>query len=119
MPNCIAVTGVKEGGATCGSCHDGSEVDFTIPMERFSNTDRNTLSLAASGNSPSYVGGSSSATATAAGIAALVWSARPALTRDQVYLSLRNTSQFYPSINSSKGYGNLNAAAAVNAGLTY
>lgn len=119
LPKCIAVTGVKEGGTTCETCHDGSEVDFTIPMERFSNTDRNTLSLAASGNTPNYVGGSSCATATAAGIAALVWSARPALTRDQVYLSLRNTSQFYPSINSSKGYGNLNAAAAVNAGLTY
>lgn len=117
--NCIAVTGVKEGGSTCETCHDGSEVDFTIPMERFSNTDRNTLSLAASGNTPSYVGGSSCATATAAGIAALVWSAKPTLTRDQVYLSLRNTSQFYPSTNSSKGYGNLNAAAAVNAGLAY
>jgi subtilisin family serine protease len=117
--NCIAVTGVKEGGATCGTCHDGSEVDFTIPMERSSNSDRNTLSLAASGNTPSYIGGSSSATATAAGIAALVWSAKPTLTRDQVYLCLRNTSQFYPSINSSKGFGNLNAAAAVNLGLTY
>jgi subtilisin family serine protease len=119
LTNCIAVTGVQEGGNTCETCHDGSEVDFTIPMERTSNTDRNTLSLSQSGNTPSYVGGSSCATATAAGIAALVWSARPSLTREQVYFSLRNTSQFYPSVSTSKGYGNLNAVAAVNAGLNY
>lgn len=116
---CIAVTGVNESSTTCDVCHDGSEVDFTVPMERNSNVDRNTLSLAGSGNNPSYVGGSSSATAMAAGVAALVWSARPTLTRSQVYTAIRNTSQYYPSLNSSKGYGNINAAAAVSAALTY
>ena len=116
---CIAVTGVKENGSTCASCHDGWEVDFTIPMERNNNSDRNSLSLSATGSNPAYIGGSSCATATSAGIAALVWSAKPSLTKTQVYLALRNSSQFYPSYSGSLGYGNLNAAAAVNLALTY
>ena len=116
---CIAITGVKDNGSTCASCHDRSEVDFTIPMERSSNTDRNSLSLPAAGSSPTYIGGSSCATATSAGIAALVWSARPSLSKTQVYLALRNSSQFYPSYSGSLGYGNLNAAAAVNLALSY
>ena len=116
---CIAVTGVKENGSTCASCHDGSQVDFTIPMERSSNSDRNSLSLSASGSTPAYIGGSSCATATSAGIAALVWSAKPSLTKTQVYFALRNSSQFYPSYSGSLGYGNLNAAAAVNLALSY
>ncbi|MFZ9942737.1 MAG: S8 family serine peptidase, partial [Bacteroidia bacterium] len=61
-----------------------------------------------------YIGGSSCATATAAGIAALVWSAKPRMSRAQVLNCLTSTSQNYPNRNSSKGYGNLNAHAAVN-----
>jgi subtilisin family serine protease len=82
-------------------------------MERTVNSDRNSISLAPSGNTPTYMGGSSAATATAAGIVALVWSAKPSLTRSQVFTCLRNTAQFYPNLNSTKGWGNLNAAAAV------
>lgn len=110
---CLAITGVKENGSTCSSCHDGSAVDFTVPMERNTNSSRNSLSLAASGNTPAYIGGSSIATANAAGIAALVWSVKPTLTRTQVYTCLRNTAFFYPSFSSSLGFGNLNAGAAV------
>lgn len=117
--SCIAVTGVRENGSTCGTCHDGGQVVFTLPMERNSNNDRNTLSLNTSGTTPSYVGGSSCATAMAAGIAGLVWSARPTLSKTQVYNALLTTSQFYPSPSSSRGYGNLNADAAVNRGLSY
>jgi hypothetical protein len=83
-------------------------------MERNASSNRNSISLAPSGNTGAYIGGSSCATATAAGIAALVWSARPNLTRTQVQTCLTNTSQFYPTKNSTKGYGNLNAGAAVN-----
>lgn len=114
---CVAVTGVNESNSTCNTCHDGSQVDFTIPMERNANSDRNTLSLAQSGNNPTYVGGSSSATAMAAGIAALVWSAKPSLSRTQVLNAITVTSQYYPSSNGSRGYGNINAAAAVSAAL--
>lgn len=108
-----AITGVKENGSKCSSCHDGSQVDFTIPMERDANSNRNSLSLSFTNATPTYIGGSSCATATAAGIAALVWSVNPNLTRTQVFTCMRNTAQFYPNASSSKGWGNLNAAAAV------
>ncbi len=116
--SCYAITGVNESGTTCVDCHDGSQVKFTIPMERNANTSRNSLSLPASGTTPSYIGGSSIATSTAAGIAALVWSVKPSLTRDQVFTILKNTSQ-YSVKTSYQGYGNLNAGAAVALALTY
>jgi hypothetical protein len=83
-------------------------------MERAANSNRNSLALPPSGTTPNYIGGSSSANATAAGIAAVVWSARPRMTRAQLMNCLTSTSQFYPTRNSSKGYGNLNALAATN-----
>lgn len=113
--NCVAITGVNESSQTCDNCHDGSQVDFTAVMERNSNDDRNSLSLPMSGTSANYIGGSSAATATAAGIAALVWSVDPSMTRTEVLNLLTITSQYYPGKSSSKGYGNLNAGAAVSA----
>ena len=116
--SCLAVTGVKESGGRCSSCHDGGAVIYTITMERDVDNSRNTLSLKPSGYAPAYVGGSSCATAMAAGIAATVWSAKPTMTRAQLQTCLTNTSQFYPTRTSTKGYGNLNASAAVNFALT-
>mgnify|MGYP001186315418 CR=1 FL=1 len=110
---CVAVTGVKENGNTCNDCHDGSQVDLTIPMARNTNSSRTTLSLPMSGYNPSYVGGSSCATAMTAGVAALVWSVNPSLTSSQVLSCLKGTAQFYPNLSGSKGYGNVNAYAAV------
>lgn len=115
---CYAITGVKESGSTCSDCHDGSQVDFTIPMQRSTNNSRTSLSLPLSGTTPKYIGGSSAATATMSGIAALVWSVKPSLTRAQVFDILRNTSQ-YSSMTGSHGYGNPNASAAVALALTY
>jgi hypothetical protein len=112
---CVAVTGVKENYNTCSSCHDGSQVDLTVVMERSSNSDRNSLSLRPSGTSPSYIGGSSVATASVAGIAGLVWSLNPNFTKDQVYNFIKTTSQYYPGTDSDTGYGNVNAQAAVAA----
>ncbi len=117
LSKCVAVTGVKESGAKCSSCHEGSQVDLTICMERNASSARNSLTLPVSGTAPTYIGGSSSATATAAGIAALVWSAKPTATRDQVLQCLTSTAQFANAPSSSKGYGNINAAAAVNCAL--
>jgi serine protease len=110
---CVAVTGVRENSSTCATCHDGSQVKFTVPMERDDNNNRNSLSLDYSGNNPTYIGGSSCATATTAGVAALVWSVNTSLSRTQVYNCLRNTAQYYPNLTSDHGYGNINAAAAV------
>ncbi len=110
---CIAVTGVKENGNTCSECHDGSQVDLTIPMARNTNSSRTTLSLPISGYGPTYVGGSSCATALTAGVAALVWSVNPNLTSTQVYNCMKGTAQYYPVISGNHGYGNVNAYAAV------
>jgi hypothetical protein len=115
LSRCVAITGVKENFGTCASCHDGSQVDFTMTMERSTNSSRNTLSLNTSGNAAKYIGGSSCATAMASGVAAMVWSVNPNFTREQVYNHLLTTSQYYPNPNGSRGYGNLNAGAAVSA----
>ena len=115
MSQVNAVTGVRDNQftTTCTDCHDGSETDFTIVMEKASN-ERHPLTLAMTGNLPSTVGGSSVSTATAAGIAALVWSRFPSLTRDQVLNKLVQSSANYPNRNSSLGWGNMNADAATN-----
>jgi serine protease len=115
---CYAITGVNEGGSTCSDCHDGSQVKFTIPMQRSGNNSRTSLSYTLNNTTPTYIGGSSAATATMAGIAALVWSVKTTLTRQQVYDILRNTAQF-GTITGSHGYGNPNASAAVALALTY
>lgn len=115
MTEVNVVTGVKDNSFSkaCDNCHDGSEIDFTIVMEKSSNGIF-PLSLAMIGDVPSTVGGSSVSTATAAGIAALVWSRFPAYTRDQVLNKLIQTSANYPIKNNNKGWGNLNADAATN-----
>jgi serine protease len=115
MPECNAVTGVKDGTANtkCSVCHDGSEVDFTVVMERSADSDRNLIALALTANTPKYIGGSSCATATAAGVAALLWSKTPTATRAQIFTALRNSSQFYPTANSNLGWGKINASGAI------
>ncbi|MEO8069409.1 MAG: S8 family serine peptidase [Flavobacteriales bacterium] len=119
LTKCTAITGVKENGSTCESCHDGSQVDFTIVMERDASSARNSLSLPASGTTPTYIGGSSCATATAAGIAALVWSVNPNKGRGAVLNCLKNTAQFPAGNTGDHGYGNINAASAVNCALAW
>jgi serine protease len=115
MPECTAVTGVKDGTSNtkCDACHQGSEVDFTIVMERAVDANRNSISLALTSDTPKYIGGSSAATATAAGIAAMLWSKTPNATRAQIFTALRNTAQFYPTANGNLGWGKINASAAM------
>jgi serine protease len=115
MPECTAVTGVKDGTSNtkCDACHQGSEVDFTIVMERAVDANRNSISLALTSDTPKYIGGSSAATATAAGIAAMLWSKTPNATRAQIFTALRNTAQFYPTANGNLGWGRINASAAM------
>ncbi len=116
MPECNAITGVKEGTSNvkCTVCHDGPEVDFTIVMERLADADRNSLGLALTSNQPKYIGGSSCATATTAGIAAMLWSKNPAATRAQIFNALKITAQFYPTANANLGWGRINALGAIN-----
>jgi serine protease len=115
MPEVNAVTGVKEGttNVKCSVCHDGPEVDFTVVMERTTNADRNSIALALTDNQPKYIGGSSCATATTAGVAAMIWSKNPTATRAQIFNALKVSSQFYPTINSKFGWGRINALGAM------
>jgi subtilisin family serine protease len=114
MPETVAVTGIKEGtGFTkCSNCHSGAEMDFTVVMQRSASGNTAPV-LSYYENSADYVGGSSVATATTAGIAALVWSKNPSWTRAQVLAKLKSSASNYPTRDSKFGYGNINAALAV------
>ena len=115
MSETTAITGVKDQASLerCNTCHSGSAVDFVITMQRSFDASRNSLSLAGYSNQPKYISGSSCATATAAGIAALVWANNPTQSRASVLNTLKITSQLYPYSDNDYGYGNLDAAAAV------
>jgi hypothetical protein len=112
MSNVRAVTGIQDDGSRCNACHQGNEVDFVVVMEKDSNG-RTPLSTAQSGTAPSTVGGSSVATATTSAIAALVWSANPGLSREQVVSKMITSSSNYPGRSSNFGWGLVNANTAV------
>ena len=114
MAETVAVTGIKEGTSfvKCDDCHSGGKVEFTVVMQR-SGSGNTVPVVSYYDNQTDYVGGSSVATATTAGIAALVWSKYPSWTRAQVLTKLRQSGNFYPNKNSEFGYGNINALAAV------
>lgn len=116
MSQTVAVTGVKEGYPLerCNTCHDGAEVDFIVPMQRRNDNSRTSLTLAMSGNTPAYVGGSSAATATTAGIAAMVWATSPSSSRTTILNRLKNAASIYPSRDGNFGWGIIDAQQAVN-----
>lgn len=115
MSETVAVTGVNDGSnyERCDTCHSGSKIDFTIIMQGDNNTSKAPPVLNFYNNQRRYTGGSSAATATTAGIAALVWSRYPSWSRSQVLARLKQSAEFYPSKNSSFGYGNIDALQAV------
>jgi subtilisin family serine protease len=106
MPEVMAVTGITYpgGGIPCG-IHRGSDVEVTAYLD-VPSTGRYTADVVS-------MGGSSNATAVMGGIAALVWSYNPALTRDQVRARLQMAGSYYPSRHSEQGYGLVNALKAV------
>ena len=117
MSETVAVTGIKTGSSMqrCTTCHDGSAVDFVVVMEDKNNSDRTPITLHMNGNTPRRTGGSSVATATMAGTAALVWGANPSQSRSQVLQRLKDASSIYPSRNGSFGWGTVDAMQAVSA----
>jgi len=117
MSETVAVTGVREGSSyqRCNTCHTGSSVDFTMIMQR-SGSNRTALTLPEAGTGLSTVGGSSAATALAAGVAALVWSTDPSMSRSEVLQRLKEASDLYPGRNRKYGWGNINAYRAVTGG---
>lgn len=115
MSETVAVTGITDDGTyqQCDACHDGSQIEFTVVMERENNNGRTGTVLGFYNGDKKYVGGSSVATATTAGIAALVWAKHPGWSRSQVLTKLRQSAEFYPTKSSTKGYGNIDALQAV------
>ncbi|QNH60539.1 S8 family peptidase [Hymenobacter sediminicola] len=115
LPEAVAVTGVKDNLTTrCDECHTGSDVEFTVVMQRTS-IDRRPLTLAMSGDAPSTVGGSSVATSSMAGMTAVVWAKYPTETRAQILSRLVAASSNRNARSSSFGWGRVNVAAAVGA----
>lgn len=114
MSEAVAITGVKDSNTfqKCDVCHTGNKIDFTVVMERASNNNHVPI-LSYYDAQADYVGGSSVATATTAGIAALIWSKNPTWNKDQVLLKMKQSATFYPTKNSSFGHGNINVSLAV------
>ncbi|WP_440881903.1 S8 family peptidase [Tenacibaculum sp. C7A-26P2] len=114
MRETVAVTGVKEGVyESCDECHAGEEIDFTIQMQRTNGTKNTIPVLNYYDGASHYEGGASIATATTAGIAALIWSKNPDWSREQVLERMKQSSHYYPSKDPQFGYGNINALKAV------
>ena len=113
MSETVAVTGVEEQANyhECDVCHKGSKIDFTFVMERGNNHHQPVLGY--NSYTSNYFGGSSVATASTAGIAALVWAKYPYWNRNQVLNRMKFAGHFYPNKNSNFGYGNINALKAV------
>ncbi len=117
MDETLAITGVVEGTSfsECDNCHYGDEVDLVVYMERSSSG--NTCVTTANDNVNSdyvgYVGGSSAATATMAGIAGLIWSDEPDMTRDEMINRLIKASSHYPNKTSDFGWGAIDVCEAV------
>ena len=83
-------------------------------MQRSENTSRNALTLAPTTDQPTYVSGSSAATASVAGIAALIYASHPGASRAQVFDAMKVQGSFYPNKNSNFGWGIIDANDAVN-----
>ncbi|PJJ60264.1 S8 family peptidase [Hymenobacter chitinivorans] len=113
LAEAVAVTGLKDDlTSRCDECHTGADVEFSVVMQRTSN-DRRALTLAMSGDAPSTVGGSSVATSSMAGMAAVVWSRYPAESRAQIMSRLVASSSNRNARSSSFGWGRVNVGAAV------
>lgn len=115
MAEVVAATGITDASTyqACDVCHTGSEVDFTIIMQRSANKDITVPVLSYYNGQTDFVGGSSVATAMTSGIAALVWAKNPTWTRDQVLAKMKASSQFPTTRNSKFGHGILYANVAV------
>jgi len=103
---------------SCRNCHAGHAVDLTVVMEKEEeNTGPLTTPMRPDSNypdRPQYIRGSSAATATAAGIAALVWAAHPNETKEQIYQRLADNTSPYYTTTWRHGHGILYADWAID-----
>ena len=113
MRETVAVTGIRENGKRCNICHDGRKIDFTVMMQRDNDGDRTMPVLGYRSDVRNVVGGSSIATATTAGIAALVWATNPDMTREQVLDKMQKAGEYYPNRSNRYGFGKIDVLKAV------
>lgn len=107
MPEVLAVTGTDDGVTACGTCHYGPELDFASYT-----AGQTTGTMVAPMGSVDAIGGSSGAAPLLAGIAALVRSRYPTMSRDFVINRLRaGAPHYWPS--NQVGYGVVDAQLAV------
>lgn len=90
----------------------GAYVDFAVYLKRRDNLDW-AMGMNQRGFDPRAAKGSSSAAATVSGIAALVWAAKPNLSRDQVKQILINSASNANRKSRIFGWGVIDARAAV------
>lgn len=126
--NCSGVIAIaatnKQGGRAYYSNY-GSLIDVAAPggAQSYANDPNGTLSTLNDGaTTPGndtyvYYQGTSMATPHVAGVAALMLSANPSLTPDQVESLLKSSARAFPATCSQCGAGIVDATAAVNAAL--
>ncbi|MBL3655929.1 S8 family peptidase [Fulvivirga sediminis] len=99
----------------------GDHVDFAVYLKRKSDGDY-ALGLNRTNANSKKALGSSAASATVSGIAALIWSANPDLTKAQVVNIMRNSGsykRFSSGPSNNYGYGIIDAEQAVIAAANY
>lgn len=103
----VAVTATDRSDIPTGFTNYGDWVELSAPGDLIFSTVRN--------SAYSYMSGTSMSTPCVAGVAALVWSQFPGLTRDQVVEQLFTTSDDLgnPGFDVYYGYGRVNARKAV------
>ncbi|MGY3793309.1 S8 family peptidase [Aquimarina sp. 433] len=104
------VTGIRTNYTACTKCVKGKNVDFAVVMEQLNGTQA--LATGRGGLYTTTIGGSSVATATMAGIAALVWGKNTTLPRADLVLALKQKSDYPFRTNPIFGYGKVNTLEA-------
>jgi len=107
----VAVTATDPNDAPASFTNFGTWVELAAPGVHIYSTVLN--------NSYAYRGGTSMAAPHVSGVAALIWSQFPGMTRDQVRIRLRKTADDLGQLGFDKyyGYGRVNARKAVEQDL--